>query len=217
MKLLVPLVRFLQVVIPHVIALPAVVVFRYRWGVNHATFARFIIGWIMAVPLMFLSPLVLANEKVNAALNREITRSNTFMILFGIVSAVLFLTGRIRLAMRPPSGLSNDVGRVRFLPQGMFWQMVPTLVLVVLVLGDHFVWKELRPLSALGAFYGLMMAWDYLKACHNDRKLRVGVNDAVVLSDQVKPPSFQSNNDPARRGEGNTSELVRIYGRGRRR
>jgi hypothetical protein len=217
MNLIVALSQFLLVMIPHVIALPAVVVFRCRWGVNHATVPRFIIGWIMAMPLMLVTPLVLGSEKLNEALKREVTRSWKFMGVFGVISTALFLAGRIRLAMRPPSGLSNDVGRVRFLPRGTFWQMVPTVALTGLAIADWCVWKELRPLSALGAFYGLMMAWDYLRALSNDRAMRVGVNDAVILSDQVKPPQLEPNSHPAKNGEGGTGELVRIYGRSGRR
>ena len=217
MPLLAALFQLLMVAVPHVIALPAVVVFRRGWGVNHATFPRFIIGWLMGIPLTLVSALVLGGEQADAALEREITRSWQWMILFGILSAGMFLAGRIRLALRPPSGLSNDVGRVRFLPRGTFWQMVPTVALTGLALADWCVWKELRPLSTLGAFYGLMMAWDYLKAIHNDRAMRVGVNDAVILSEQVKPPQFGPNSHPAKNGEGGTGELVRIYGRSRRR
>lgn len=213
MKLLAVFLQLLVVTVPHVIALPAVVVFRCGWGVNHAAFPRFMIGWIMAVPLTIISPLVLGNEPATGPLYREIIRSWKFVWVFAAVSWGMYLTGRIRRATRPPSGLSNDVGRVRFLPCGTFYQMVPTVVLTGLAVADYFVWKALRPLSALGAFYGLMMAWDYLKAIGNDRAMRVGVNDAVILSDQVKPPSLRPNDNPAWSGEGSTGELVRIYGR----
>ena len=209
--------RFFRVVIPHVIALPAVVVFRCQWGVNHVTWIRFIIGMVLSFPIMLASGLVLGNEVMSPRIKHELNASFGFMFLFGIVSSVFFVAGRISRAIRPPSGLSNSVGRVRFLPGGMFWQMVPSLALVSLAVADHYYWKALRPLSALGAYYGVMMAFDYLKACNYGRKMRVGVNDARILSKEVNPPSPSRKNDnPAGSGEGSTGELVRIYGRSRR-
>ena len=216
MLLLKLLLQTLLVSVPHVIALPAVVVFRCRWGVNHAAFSRFIFSWFLAVPVMLGSALVLGDEPLTEAVRGEINRSWAWMAGFGFLSWGMFLTGRIRQALRPPSELSVGVGQVRYLPPGTFYQMVPTLVLVALALANHFVWKHLRPLSTVGAFYGLMMAWDYLKACNNDRAMRIGVNDAVIRSEQVRPPEFRSPPSPAARGgESSTGELVRIYGRSR--
>ncbi|MDB6131775.1 MAG: hypothetical protein JWM59_18 [Verrucomicrobiales bacterium] len=51
------------------------------------------------------------------------------------------------------------------------------------------------------------MVWDYLKARHHDRMMRVEVHDAVILSGRVMPPADSSPD-----GDG-TAELVRLYGR----
>lgn len=218
MNPVVAFLRFFRVVIPHVIALPAVVVFRSRWGVNHVTWIRFIIGMVLSFPIMLASGLVLGDEVMSPKIKHELNYSYGFMFLFGIVSSVFFVAGRISRAMRPPSGLSNSVGWVRFLPEGKFWQMVPSLALVSLAVADHYYWKALRPLSALGAYYGVMMAFDYFKACNYTRRMHVGVNDAKILSNEVTPPSSSRKNDnPAGSGEGSTGELVRIYGRNSRR
>ncbi|MDB6131774.1 MAG: hypothetical protein JWM59_17 [Verrucomicrobiales bacterium] len=124
MNLLLRYFQLLRAVVPHVTAPPAVVVFGRGWGVHHASFPRFIMGWMMGIPLTPVSALVPGPERADAALALEITRPWQCMDLFGMVSAAVFAVGRIRLAPRPPSGLSNDVGRVRFPPCGTFWQLV---------------------------------------------------------------------------------------------
>ena len=95
--------------------------------------------------------------------------------------------------------------------------MVSSLILVVsLTVADHYYWKALRPLSALGAFYGVMMAFDYLKACNYGLKIEVGVNDAKIISKRVNRKAQPRNGGSAESGQGSIAELVRIYGRSRR-
>lgn len=40
-------IRFLRVAVPHVVVLPAAVVFRRQWGVGYATWPRFFISLLM--------------------------------------------------------------------------------------------------------------------------------------------------------------------------
>lgn len=209
--------RFLKAAVPHVVALPAAVVFRRQWGVGYATWPRFLIGLFLGWVVMLVSPvLVLHDETVGEAINKEITLSYAWTMIFFAVAFVFYTVGRILRSWRPLPGYSGFVGFVRFLPTGFWWQMLPSAVLVATALFNHHTLKLYRPFGAMCGFYGVLLAWDYIKALHFTRKMRIGANDAQVLSDAIPPPVPRRNDNPAASGEGRTGELVRIYGRNRR-
>lgn len=211
------LALLVRAMVPHVLVLPAAVLFRRQWGVGYATWPRFILSLISGWLVMLVSPLILHDETVGEALNKEITLSYAWTMLFFTASLVCYVGGRIFRSWHPLPGYSGFVGFVRFLPTGFWWQMLPSAVLVTLALVNHHHWKQYRPFGAMCGFYGVLLAWDYIKALHFTRKMRIGANDAQVLSSVIPPPVPRGNDNPAHSGEGRTGELVRIYGRSSRR
>ncbi len=135
----------------------------------------------------------------------------------GAVSFGFFVTGRILRSWKPPSGYSGSGGVILFLPEGFWWQMLPSITILILAFINHHVWKQYRSFGAVCAYYAVLLAWDHLKAMHFTRRLRMGANDAQVLSDVIPPPVPRQNDNPPSGGEGRTGELVRIYGRRRKR
>lgn len=210
--------RFLRVAVPHVVVLPAAVIFRRQWGVGYATWARFLISLLMGGFVMLVSPvLVLHDETVSDALNKEITLSYAWTLIFFAVATGCFIVGRILRSWRPLAGYSGFVGYVRFFPTGFWWQMLPSAMLVTFALVNHHTLKLYRPFGAMCGFYGVLLAWDYIKALHFTRQMRIGAQDAQVLFDVAIPPPLPRHGDnPADSGEGRTGELVRTYGRNSR-
>jgi hypothetical protein len=209
--------RFLKLALPHVAVLPAAMIVRRGWVVSYATSTRYFISLLLAFPVVLVSPLILAEEPVTEALNKEITLSYAWALSMAVVSFGFFVTGRILRSWKPQPGFSGYVGTIRFLPEGFWWQMLPSITIVILAIINQHVWKQYRPFGAVCAYYAVLLAWDQAKALHSVRRLRIGANDARKLSDVVMPPPVPHQNDnPPTGGEGRTGELVRIYGRSSR-
>ncbi len=197
----------------HLLAVPVMVLIRRGWGVNYATWPRFLVGWVILSMLPTLAAFSLTGSY--GEILSEGRNAAVFLNLFLFFSVLLFVVGRVLRAWRPPAGLSNDVGRVWFLPSGTLWQFVPSVALVTVAFFDLSEWHQLRPLTVLGGLYGIIIALDYLLAMNTTRSMQVGNHDAVVLSQGIEMPPAGDN--PPRGGEGRTAELVRIYGRSSRR